>query len=125
MGKLMDLIILDTRNYDRSITGLGWNDEYIEEIRDDPSRSIMGHHQEKWFYGSLSESDERGAAWRVIGNQLIFSRLFENDDGDMSVDNWNVGDHSPTKKQDSDLRNAGVHREPKQDPKAPLRQRDQ
>ena len=23
MGKLMDLIILDTRNYDRSITGLG------------------------------------------------------------------------------------------------------
>lgn len=94
MGKLMDLIILDTRNYDRSITGLGWNNDYIDEIRDDPSRSIMGPRQEKWFYNSLSESDERGAAWRVIGNQLIFSRLFENDEGDMSADNWNVSNLS-------------------------------
>ena len=50
----------------------------------------MGPRQESWFYNSLSESNERGAAWRVIGNQLIFSRLYENDDGGMSGDNWNV-----------------------------------
>lgn len=54
----------------------------------------MGPRQESWFYNSLSESSERGAAWRIIGNQLIFSRLFENDDGGMSGDNWNVS--SPT-----------------------------
>ncbi|KAL2110175.1 hypothetical protein VUR80DRAFT_1510 [Thermomyces stellatus] len=90
MGKLMDLIILDTRQYDRSITGLGWNDDYIDLIRDDASRSIMGHPQEQWFYDSLSESNERGAAWRVIGNQLIFSRVFENDECKLSADNWNA-----------------------------------
>lgn len=103
----MDLIILDTRNYDRSITSLGthlsyslvkrnpltpigWNDDYIDIIHDDPSRTLMGSRQENWFYRSLSESKERGAAWRIIGNQIIISRVLENDDGALSGDNWNV-----------------------------------
>ena len=89
MGKLLDLIILDTRVYDRSITSLGWNDEYIDLIRDDPSRSLMGASQESWFYKSLSESSDRGATWRLIGNQIIFSRIFEDDEGFLSGDNWN------------------------------------
>lgn len=89
MGKLLDLVILDTRNYDRSITSLGWNDEYIDLIRDDPSRTLMGARQENWFYKSMSQSQERGAKWRVVGNQIIISRLFENDDGALSGDNWN------------------------------------
>jgi alkaline phosphatase D len=42
MGKLFDLIMLDTRNYDRSITTLGWNDDYISDIRDDAARTLMG-----------------------------------------------------------------------------------
>lgn len=50
----------------------------------------MGPRQESWFYKSLSESSERGAAWRVIGNQLIFSRVFQNDDGEMSIDSWDA-----------------------------------
>ncbi|KAF4991861.1 hypothetical protein FDECE_13888 [Fusarium decemcellulare] len=85
MGKLLDLIILDTRNYDR------WNDDYIDMIRDDPSRTLMGSRQEKWFYRNLGKSKERGAAWRLIGNQIIFSRITE-DWGDGEVlpgDNWN------------------------------------
>lgn len=90
MGKLMDLVILDTRNYDRSITSLGWNDHYLDLIHDDPSRTLMGARQESWFYRSLSESKARGAKWRIIGNQIIFSRIFENEDGAMSGDNWNV-----------------------------------
>ncbi|KAF2750210.1 hypothetical protein M011DRAFT_474675 [Sporormia fimetaria CBS 119925] len=75
MGKLLDLVILDTRNYDRSITDLGWNSNYIDRIRDDASRSLMGSHQENWFYRQLSESSERGATWRLVGNQLVFSRI--------------------------------------------------
>lgn len=75
MGKLFDLIILDTRNYDRSITTLNENDDYIAEIRDDASRSLMGSRQENWFYNRLSESHERGATWRIVGNQIIFSRM--------------------------------------------------
>lgn len=50
----------------------------------------MGSRQENWFYKSLSESKERGAAWRIIGNQIIFSRVFSNDAGSMSTDNWNA-----------------------------------
>lgn len=34
----------------------------------------MGSHQENWFFRQISESKERGATWRVIGNQMLFSR---------------------------------------------------
>lgn len=95
MGKLVDLIMLDTRSYDRSITSLGWNDEYVYEISNDAARSLMGSRQENWFYNSLLQSKERGATWRVIGNQLIFSRINETsvlEEGDayipFPVDSW-------------------------------------
>jgi alkaline phosphatase D len=37
----------------------------------------MGNRQENWFYEQLSYSQERKAAWRVIGQQIVFSRLNE------------------------------------------------
>ena len=49
----------------------------------------MGSRQENWFYNQLSESANRGATWRVIGNQIIFSRIIES--SSISGDNWNVG----------------------------------
>lgn len=70
-----NVVMLDTRNYDRSITTLNWNDDYVAELVDDAGRSLMGSAQENWFYRSLSESQDRGATWRVIGNQIIFSRM--------------------------------------------------
>ncbi|KAK3987697.1 alkaline phosphatase [Cladorrhinum sp. PSN332] len=73
LGKLVDLIILDTRNYDRSITSLGWNDGYIDLIKDESNRSLMGGRQEKWFYRKLLQSKERGARWRVVGSQIVFA----------------------------------------------------
>ena len=75
MGSLFDLIMLDTRNYDRSITSLDWNDDYIYQISNDASRTLMGSHQENWFYRQLSTSSQRGATWRIIGNQIVFSRM--------------------------------------------------
>jgi alkaline phosphatase D len=52
----------------------------------------MGGRQENWFYRSLSKSQERGAAWRIIGNQIIFSRITENwGNGEiLPSDNWSV-----------------------------------
>lgn len=93
MGKLFDLIVLDTRNYDRSITDLNWNTDYVTSIRNDAGRSLMGSAQENWFYRTLSESQSRGAAWRVIGNQIVFSRVnisswFGSPEEPFNVDQW-------------------------------------
>lgn len=76
-----------------SITDLNWNTDYITTIRNDAGRSLMGSNQENWFYRTLSESKERGAAWRVIGNQIIFSRVnisswFGSEEEPYNVDQW-------------------------------------
>jgi alkaline phosphatase D len=94
IGTLFDLIMLDTRQYDRSITGmlrpafnsqsqsnnvadLYWNTDYIHEISNDAGRSMMGSRQENWFYNQLTSSQKRGAQWRIIGSQTVFSRQNE------------------------------------------------
>ena len=68
------------------------NDDYVYEISNDAGRSVMGSHQENWFFRQLSESQKRGAAWRVIGNQMIFSRMNMTGEGDrdipVDVDAW-------------------------------------
>lgn len=35
----------------------------------------MGSRQENWFYRQLSKSQSRGATWRIVGNQIVFSRI--------------------------------------------------
>ncbi|KAI1736475.1 PhoD-like phosphatase [Xylaria scruposa] len=74
-GDLLDLLMLDTRQYDRSITDVYWNTHYLSDIYNDASRSLMGPRQEAWFYKTLQESSKRGATWRVVGNQVVFSRI--------------------------------------------------
>jgi alkaline phosphatase D len=68
---------LKSCRYDRSITDLYWNTDYVHAISNDASRSMMGPRQEAWFYRTLKDSSRRGAAWRIIGNQVIFSRMNE------------------------------------------------
>lgn len=77
IGTLLDLIMLDTRHYDRSITDLYWNTHYVHQISDDAGRSMMGSRQENWFYSQLKSSAQRAATWRVIGSQTVFSRINE------------------------------------------------
>ncbi|KXH50253.1 PhoD-like phosphatase [Colletotrichum nymphaeae SA-01] len=73
-GDLFNLIMLDTRNYDRSITDLYWNTGYVHTISDDTSRSLMGSRQENWFYRQLIESAST-TRWRVVGNQVVFTKM--------------------------------------------------
>ncbi|KAK5662121.1 hypothetical protein OQA88_8026 [Cercophora sp. LCS_1] len=87
-GDLFDLIMLDTRNYDRSITDLYTNTDYIKEIANDQGRSVMGARQESWFYRTMRESSKRGTKWRVIGNQIIFSRIVISPNGLFNYDQW-------------------------------------
>jgi alkaline phosphatase D len=79
IGNLVDLIMLDTRQYNRDITDLYWNTDYIHAISNDAGRSMMGPRQEYWFYDSLKQSAARGATWRLIGSQTVFSRLNESE----------------------------------------------
>lgn len=92
IGTLFDLIMLDTRQYDRSITDLYWNTDYIHQISNDAGRSMMGSRQENWFYNELSASQSRGATWRVIGSQTVFSRQNESivygDTDPLDYDAW-------------------------------------
>jgi alkaline phosphatase D len=81
LGTLLDLVMLDTRQYDRDLTvlnglaGIGGNSQEVEKLVDLQNRTIMGFKQEAWFYDQLMQSSERGAAWRLVGNQVIFSRM--------------------------------------------------
>lgn len=70
LGKLVDLIMLDTRQYDRSITDTYDNTDYINKIKDDAGRSLMGSRQEAWLQRNLIESANRGAHWRILGSQI-------------------------------------------------------
>ncbi|KAJ9132239.1 Alkaline phosphatase (PhoD-like phosphatase) [Pleurostoma richardsiae] len=91
-GDLFDLIMLDTRQYDRSITDLYWNTDYVHAISDDAGRSLMGSRQENWLFSQLRASSRRGTAWRVIGNQIVFSRMDESlalgNDNPLDYDAW-------------------------------------
>ncbi|TFY83234.1 hypothetical protein EWM64_g767 [Hericium alpestre] len=95
IGKLLDLTMLDTRQYDRDLT-----DSFSQHYRNDipqtgvdvntiaayPNRSLMGLDQENWFFNSLSESKYRGAVWRVVGQQIVFTQL--NKSGRFDLDAW-------------------------------------
>ncbi len=63
-GKLLDLVMLDTRLYDR--------DEQDLASRDDSARHIMGPAERAWFYQQLDDTTTR---WKIIGNQVMFAPL--------------------------------------------------
>ncbi|KMP07668.1 phosphodiesterase/alkaline phosphatase D [Coccidioides immitis H538.4] len=93
LGSLVDVIMLDTRNYDRSITNLYWNKDYVDQLQNEPNRSLMGSKQENWLYRNLIQSAKRGAKWRIIGSQIVFSSIDESaafgDNRAFNLDAWN------------------------------------
>ncbi|KAF9452393.1 PhoD-like protein [Macrolepiota fuliginosa MF-IS2] len=86
IGKLLDLSMLDTRQYDRDVTDVGYNTAVVGSLADEPRRSLMGPNQEKWLLDTLSESKSRGAIWRVVGQQIVFIEL--NEGGFLDFDAW-------------------------------------
>ncbi|KAF9500934.1 hypothetical protein BDN71DRAFT_1380970 [Pleurotus eryngii] len=85
IGKLVDLTMLDTRQYNRDITDLYYN-TVINSLADEKNRSLMGADQEQWLFKTLTESKKRGAIWRIIGQQIVFTQL--NFGGFFNVDSW-------------------------------------
>lgn len=74
-GKLADISMLDTRNYERDITDLYYNTAQVAAISNDTQRSLMGGKQEAWFYDELVKSSKRGAIWRIIGQQILVAHV--------------------------------------------------
>ncbi|KAI0709471.1 PhoD-like phosphatase-domain-containing protein [Earliella scabrosa] len=85
IGKLLDLAMLDTRQYERDITDLYYN-TVISSIAAVNNRSLMGTAQESWFNQTLLASKARGAVWRIVGQQIVFTQLDEF--GEFDVDAW-------------------------------------
>lgn len=72
-GNLLDIVALDTRKYDRDVTDLSYNLDYVKPLAIDldSDRSIVGPRQEKWIENVLLKSKQKGTAWRMILNQVI------------------------------------------------------
>ncbi|KAJ3415428.1 hypothetical protein HDV05_005022 [Chytridiales sp. JEL 0842] len=69
IGKLVDMLMLDTRIHGRDPT-----DTRDPQIINSPDRTILGFDQEAWFHSELLKSSQRGAKWRLVGNQVVFSK---------------------------------------------------
>ncbi|MET0339495.1 MAG: alkaline phosphatase D family protein [Polyangiales bacterium] len=77
-GELFDLIMLDTRMIAR-VQQASNDTPLLQNTGDpkvwvDPSRQILGTEQETWLLNTLAASRTRGAAWRMIGNQIVFTQ---------------------------------------------------
>ncbi|KAL1687078.1 PhoD-like phosphatase-domain-containing protein [Schizophyllum commune] len=86
VGQLLDLIMLDTRQYDRDITDVYYNTDFVAGLANYANRSLMGAEQEQWFANSLSQSQDRGAVWKVVGQQIVFTQL--DNEGSYNYDAW-------------------------------------
>lgn len=74
-GTLADLIMLDTRVYERDITDLYYNTAEIKAIHEEDDRSLMGARQEAWFHDSLIDAQQSNVSWKVVGNQVLFAHV--------------------------------------------------
>jgi alkaline phosphatase D len=69
-GTLADLVMLDTRGLrDQQVTG-----DNVGAITS-AARTLLGAPQERWLFDQLSGSQRAGTAWRLLGQQIMFSRL--------------------------------------------------
>ena len=84
-GTVADLIMLDTRLHGRT--------EQVADRKDAAAmaasgRTILGEDQAAWLAEALRASVRRGAAWHVIGQQLMFGQLLDADRVLLNSDMW-------------------------------------
>jgi alkaline phosphatase D len=49
--------------------------EAINALLSAPDRQLMGETQEQWLAGELARSKQAGAAWQVLGNQVLMAKV--------------------------------------------------
>jgi len=82
-GNLADLVMLDAR---------ALRDEQVAPDNlaglVDPRRTILGAAQEAWCFDELRASQKGGAAWRVLGQQVLFARMTPLGQKVRNADTW-------------------------------------
>jgi alkaline phosphatase D len=86
-GRLIDLLMLDTRTF-RDKQAAPRDTATLA----DPARTLMGTAQEDWFFAGMRRSQREGTAWRVVGQQTMFSSLVP---PGVTVQNTDVWDGYP------------------------------
>jgi alkaline phosphatase D len=80
-GDMADIVMLDTRGLrDRQLPSR--DDRRLNDSR----RTLLGATQEAWLFDQLRTSKARGAPWRMIGQQVLFSAVTAS--GPFSLDMW-------------------------------------
>ncbi len=71
-GDLADLVMLDTRieGRDEPLGGPLTPNLTSTEL-DDPARELISEGQRTWLTGQLKGSQQRGATWRILGQQVM------------------------------------------------------
>ena len=81
-GDLLDLIMIDTRLDHRAqqLNAFGMNQtasEFQSKVYAPlDGRGIMSENQRAWIEDEFTESLERGAKWRIVGNQIALNYYF-------------------------------------------------
>ncbi|GAQ89233.1 alkaline phosphatase D [Klebsormidium nitens] len=84
IGNLLDLIMVDTRIIGRDrqtddppdppvLNTTAGNEKFA--VLFDRTRTMLGETQLEWLQAQLSDSKGRGAVWRMIGNQVLFTEM--------------------------------------------------
>ena len=67
--------MLDTRNYNRSVTDLYYNTGEIARNANASDRSMTGLPQQNWFLSQLDASQARNTTWKLVMQQVVFNRV--------------------------------------------------
>lgn len=87
-GNLARIVLLDTRyigrdlqlDYrttllprlaERGVDAAAAAAEFRRTLLDEPSRTIMGATQERWFADALAQSRQRGQTWQIVTQQVV------------------------------------------------------
>lgn len=85
-GDLAAFYVLDTRQY-RSDQACDDGTKALCEAAVDPTRTMMGDTQERWFFSGLDRSQ---AAWNIVPQQVMMGAVDQSGQGDprYSMDQW-------------------------------------
>jgi len=84
-GQLADLMMLDTRLHGRDKQ---LEDRFDEAGLNDLDRTILGLDQQAWLAEQLRASVRNGISWRLLGQQLMFGQLIDDEGVLLNLDQW-------------------------------------